>query len=268
MIRFSSGFNRALAASALIAVSTATSAQTQALDIGYETGSHDSGYPGLIATHASAADAASIVSDQPRSGRFAQAHKVTWRNPAYTSAGAPRSESTASDVRGPGNTLPGRYAAGQHRRYTFSVLLKDWEPWLRGRSDAPVDIVWQFKHFSGSPDMFVGVRRNQMILRYGDKQAVLVEDVRPYNNRWIDFRFDVYWARDQSGHFSVDMRLSGQADYVRKVAEPAFATFDPDNPSPAGAIKWGLYRPDAAAVPGAAATRIVYHDDITVTELP
>ncbi|BAV99257.1 heparin lyase I family protein [Lysobacter enzymogenes] len=258
---------RLVAGACALTFAAATAAQTTTLDIGYETGTDDSGYPGLVATEAVAADAAYLALDQPRSGRYALAHKVTWRDPAYTSFGAPRSEATASGIRGPGNTRPGQYAAGQHRRYTFSILLKDWEPWV-ATTAAPVDILWQFKHFGGGPDMFVGVRRNQMILRYGNKQATLVDDVRPYNNRWIDFRFEVLWARDASGRFSADVRLDGQSDYVRKIEEPAFATFNPAYSSPGGTIQWGLYRPDAAAVPYAAATRVVYHDDITVTELP
>lgn len=256
-----------LIACVLAACAATASAQTRLLDIGFETGTGDSGYPGLVATHATADDASYIVSDSARSGRYAQAHKVTWSDPAYTSFGAPRSEATAAGIRAADKSRPGQYAAGQHRRYTFSVMLKDWEPWL-ATTATPVDILWQFKHFGGGPDMFVGVRRNQMILRYGKNQAVLVADVRPYNNRWIDLRFDVLWARDASGRFSADVRLDGQDDYVRMVEKTEYATFDPANPSPAGTIQWGLYRPDSGKVPYAAATRIVYHDDISVTALP
>lgn len=259
-------YARRSAALLLLAAAHAASAQTPRLDIGYETGTLDSGYPGLIATQAPAADAAYLVSDLPRSGRYAIAHKVSLRDPAYVSFGAPRSESVAGQVRIDGDR-PGQYQPGQRRLYTFSLLLKDWEDWT-ATGPAPVDILWQFKHYNGGPDMFVGVRRNQMILRYGSKQAVLIDDIRPYDNRWLDLRFEVLWARDDSGYFIAELRRDGDSDYQRKVIEPAYATFDPSFAGTAGTMQWGLYRPDSEQVPAAALTRIVYHDDISVTELP
>jgi hypothetical protein len=147
-------------------------------------------------------------------------------------------------------------------------MLKDWEPWLPTSGPAPGDIIWQFKHFSGGPDLMITVRRNQMLLRYADKQKVLVDDVRLHNNRWIDFRFDIVWAKDATGRFSADVRLDDEADYVRKAEETAFATFNPAYAGTAGTIQWGLYRPDSEKFPAAALTRMVYHDDITVTQLP
>jgi hypothetical protein len=255
------------AALAAILAAPAVPAQTTLLHIDYETGTQDSGIPGMIGTDAPAADAASMVSDKPRSGRFAIAHKVTLRNPDYVSFGAPRSESTAGPVV-VGGTRPGQYAPGQHRLYTFSLMLKDWEPWLPTSGSAPIDILWQFKHFNGGPDLMIGVRRNQMVLRYANKQALLVDDVRLHNNRWIDFRFDIVWAKDASGRFTAEVRLDDQADYVRKAEETAFPTFNPAYAGTAGTIQWGLYRPDSEQFPAAALTRRVYHDDITVTRLP
>lgn len=256
-----------LAAGLAALTASAAFAQTTRLNIDYETGTTDSGIFRLVATEAPAADAAYIVDGEARSGRYALAHKVTWTDPGYVSFGAPRSEAHASSVRD-GALKPGQYAPGQHRLYTFSVMLKDWEDWNGAPGPAPVDIVWQFKHFNGGPDFYVGVRRNQMILRYGEKQAVLIDDVRPYDNRWLDFRFEIYWAKDDSGYYTAEVKRDGDADYTLKAAEAAYPTFDPAYAGTAGTIQWGLYRPDAAKVPGATPTRIVLHDDIRVIELP
>ncbi|MBN7136565.1 hypothetical protein A7A76_17605 [Lysobacter enzymogenes] len=235
-------------------------AQTPLLHVDYESGTIDSGIADLDASDASAPDAV-FVSETARAGRYAIGHKVVLDDPAYVSDGKPRSESAAL------RTLPTRYRSGDHRRYAFSLMLKDWEDYTAG-SIASVDIVWQFKHTQGGPDMFVGVRRNQLILRYANTQAVLINDIRPYDNAWIDLRIDVLWADTPTGYFTADLRLPGEAGFTRRAAAAGIVTLDPTATGAFGYPKWGLYRPDSDSARGSARTRIALHDEISVSALP
>ncbi|MFD1296185.1 heparin lyase I family protein [Lysobacter gummosus] len=235
-------------------------AQQPLVVVDYETGTADSGYTGVETTGATAPDAVFVSTQYARSGLYSVGHKVTLGDPAYVSYGAPRSEMTLG-------ALPiARYTNGDHRAYAFSVLLNDWQDWTGGT--ATIDIIWQFKHVNGGPDMFVGIRRNQMLLRYGNDQIVLIDDIRPYDNQWIDLRFEVLWSSNPDGYFTADVRLPGAADFVRKANVSNHATFDPASAGAHGVVQWGLYRPDSTIANGAAPTRIIYHDDIAVTALP
>jgi hypothetical protein len=235
-------------------------AQTPLLRVDYESGTIDSGIPDLNTSDASAPDASFVV-ETARAGRYAIAHKVVLDDPAYVSEGTPRSESAALRI------LPARYRSGDHRRYAFSLLLQDWEDYTAG-SIPSVDIVWQFKHTQGGPDMFVGVRRNQLILRYGNSQSVLINDIRPYDNAWIDLRFDVLWTDTPTGYFTADLRLPGESGFTRRAAASGIVTLDPTATGAFGYPKWGLYRPDSNSTRGSARTRIALHDEISVTALP
>ncbi|ATE73458.1 heparin lyase I family protein [Lysobacter capsici] len=235
-------------------------AQTPTLVADYETGTTDSGIARIETTAATAPDAVFVGRRYARSGLYSVGHKVNLDDPAYVSYGKPRSE-TATD------RVPAAvYRNGDHRLYSFSVLLDDWQDWSGGST--PLDVIWQFKHVNGAADFLIGVRRNQMVLRYGSQQIVLIDDIRPYDNRWIDFRFDILWSRNPDGYFIADMRLDTQTDFTRKATITAYPTFDPASAGQHGVLQWGLYRPDATTAGGAPLTRIVYHDDITVTALP
>jgi len=249
-------------AAALVLASALSSAQAQTplLRVDYESGTTDSGIPDLSTTDASAPDA-SFITETARAGRYAIAHNVVLDDPAYVSEGKPRSESAALKI------LPARYRSGDHRRYAFSLLLQDWEDYVAG-SIPSVDIVWQFKHTQGGPDMFVGVRRNQLILRYGNNQSVLINDIRPYDNAWIDLRFDVLWTDTPTGYFTADLRLPGESAFARKASAFGIVTLDPTATGSFGYPKWGLYRPDSDSARGSARTRIALHDEISVTALP
>jgi Polysaccharide lyase len=231
------------------------------LDVGYETGTLDSGIPNLQATAASAPDAAVVSTAYARTGQYSIAHKVVLDDPAYVSAGAPRSESATDLI---SSTF---YSAGLERRYEFSFLLANWQPW--DGLATPVDIIWQFKRFGAAADMFVAVKRNSLVLRYdGSAEATLINDVRPYINQWVDVRIDVLWAATPSGWANVQVRLPRQPDYA-PVFGGSFPTLNPAfTSSPNGYLKWGLYRPDSSSAAGDPITRIVYHDDIRVFALP
>ncbi|WP_206412395.1 heparin lyase I family protein [Lysobacter enzymogenes] len=253
---------RAAAVLALSLCSPLAGAQAPLLSVDYETGTPDSGVAELTLSNASAADAEFVTADLRRyPSRFAIGHKVVLDDPAYVSDGAPRSEAASN------RAANGTYRPGDHRRYTVSVLLKDWEDW--NQVSAPLDIIWQFKHVSGGPDFSIGVKRNALVLRYGASgQVTLIDDIRPYDNRWIDLRMDVLWSRTSDGYFTADVRLDGETDYVRKADLRGLATFDPRFAGEFGYLKWGLYRADSRSANGDARIRVAYHDDIAAIALP
>lgn len=230
------------------------------LNIDYETGTLNSGITGISSSHATAADANYMV--QPgATGNYAIAHKVVYGDNAYYSDGAYRSESDAIAL------TAARYAPGDERRYEFSVLLKDWTPWL---SDPIYETnIFQLK-VSGNSTTDSGVplqlraSRNALRLRYRDNIRVVnfLSDLRPYVNQWIHFRIDAKWTKDATGYIRTFMKLPGQNDFKLVDEKTNYDTFAGD---PAvgniGYIKWGVYGIQEGL------TRITYHDDIRIYKL-
>jgi hypothetical protein len=237
------------------------------LNINYENGTTNSGITGISATHASATDAAYMISEGA-TGNYGIAHKVTLGDPDYYSDGAYRSESDAVSV------PQYRYLPGDERRYEFSVLLKDWVQW--NSANTPYgDNIFQLKM---SDEQLIPMRiltkRNSIVTRNYTEQNDLVADYRPYINQWIHFRIDVKWTTDNTGYLKVYTKLPDQADYNLMLDRNNFATFtgNVENGN-VGYIKWGVYREAGYDTNGNVIisdnvlTRIAYHDDIRIFEL-
>lgn len=235
---------------------------TEILNVDYESGTLDSGIPGLTTTHATAPDASAVV--QPgRQSSYAVQHKVILGDPGYFSDGAPRSESAT-------DRLPnGIFHVGDTQRYEFSVLLKDWQPYRTGDSETG-DIIFQGKYAGGQPPAFyLMTKRNAVAFRSPqmNQQTTVVSDFRPYVNQWMDFRVDARWSTDQTGYFTVSVELPGQSTYQQVASYTNVATWQPSSPADFGYIKWGLYRPSESLANGDVPTRIVQHDDIRIFKL-
>ncbi|MEV6250553.1 heparin lyase I family protein [Streptomyces sp. NPDC051742] len=230
------------------------------LTIDYANGQLDSGIPDLTTTHATAADASSVV----KSGTdHAVVHKVTLGDPAYVSDGAPRSESATNDVH------EGKFVVGDEQRYEFSVLLKDWKPFQAGDSETG-DIIFQGKHAGGNqPSFYLMTKRNSIAFRSPilGLQANVVDDFRSHIGEWMHFRVDVRWTDDSTGYYKVSAKLPGETQYTLRKTYENVRTFHPVNPADFGYLKWGLYRPGQTLDKGDVPTRIVYHDDIRVLDL-
>lgn len=231
------------------------------LQVGYETGTSDSGIEGLGSTKATAADAEFISQDHARSGAYSIGHKVVLENSGYQSNNSYRSESDTIDI------LSTRYRPGMEIRYQFSALLSNWEDWQGGAN--PIDIIWQFKHTQGGPDATIGVKRNSLVLRYGEsgQQATLIDDVRSLDNKWIDIQADVLWSDTDSGYITVDVRVQGETNFTQKFHVDNFKTFTDNGTGNFGYLKWGLYRPDSTPSNNSL-ERVVYHDDIIIQPVP
>ena len=244
---------------AVFNIPTSTFAST-ILIADYETGEMTSGITGLTPTKAAAPDAASIETDYARSGNFAISHKVVLDDEAYISSGSPRSESDTLSI------LNTRYEPGMHRKYEFSFLLKDWEDW--GGVFIPNDIIWQFKHTQGGPDASFGIKRNSLVFRYaGTTQINIIDDMRPFDNKWIDLQTEVLWADDETGHIKVFVKNEDQETFSQVVDITNSKTFTDQATGDFGYLKWGLYRPDSTSANNSI-TRIIYHDNIKISAIP
>lgn len=261
--RFATNLIRVSLITAMLFFATAGSVFAQVLgdtllNVTYEDNSTTSA--GTVATHATAADAAFMV--QPgATGNWAIAHKLVYGDSAYYSDGSWRSESDAIAL------SAARHAPGMERRYEFSILLKDWTPWVSG----PIHEtnIFQLK-ISGNADTESGVplqlrvARNALRLRYVNSSRLynFLDDVRPYYNQWIHFRIDAKWTLDATGYIRTYMKLPGQSDFSMVDDSVNYNTFAGD---PAignvGYIKWGLYGLQEGL------TRVVHHDDVRIIAL-
>jgi hypothetical protein len=237
------------------------------LTINYESGTTDSGIASLTVTHATAPDAAYLVTPG-RSGQYAIAHKVALGDPTYVSDGYPRSESSTEQL----FDTAGVYYDNTQATYSFSLLLNNWQ----SSSSPDEDIIWQFKHdgtaaVDGRHDIALGVSGNSLMLHWNGNisREPIISNVLPYSNEWIDFRFNVDWASDDTGSFTMSMRLQGETAFGHTVSESGFPTFDgTPGAGTFGYLKWGVYEHDGNIANGDPATRIVYDDDISATVTP
>ena len=231
------------------------------LNVDYESGTLNSGISDISSSHATAPDANYMV--QPgATGNWAIAHKIVHGNPSYVSDGSlSRSESDAVAI------PAARFFPGDERRYEFSVLLKDWTPWISG--DTYETNIFQLK-VSGNTDSGSGVplqfrtSRNAMRLRYEGSTSLtdIITDLGSYVNQWMSFRIDVLWKDDATGYMRTYMKLPGQNDYVLVDEKTNYRTFAGNvSIGNLGYIKWGVYDAQAGL------TRIAYHDDIRIFEL-
>ncbi|WP_233260814.1 heparin lyase I family protein [Pedobacter sp. HMWF019] len=232
------------------------------LNVNYENGTFSSGITGVTATHATAADAAYLVNPAGNGSNYAIAHKIVYGDSTYFSDGSFRSESDAVSI------PSARFFPGDERRYEFSVLLKDWTPWISGPTYETN--VFQLK-VSGNSTSGSGVplqfrtARNAMRLRYEGSSSIkdIIPDLRPYVNQWLDFRVDVLWADGPTGYMRTYMKLPGQSNYVLVDEKTNYRTFAGNvSIGNLGYIKWGVYGTQEGL------TRIAYHDNIRIIKLP
>lgn len=212
----------------------------------------------VVADLPPATDAISISDHEARSGKFCVRTKVA-RSDDYISHGKHRAETTVM------NLMPVRYNEGDVFRYRFSLrLAEDWqvETKLPDNRDS-VDIIWQFKRFEGGPDMFIGVKREEIVVRTASGiQHTLFGKYSP--GKWMDFCVISRWSAGPDGSTEIFVKQATDKEF-RKAA-----SLHGPNTRNAKAISayltWGIYKPDMS---NSTATnpRIVYHDDIIVEKI-
>ncbi|KAJ4157917.1 uncharacterized protein LMH87_008473 [Akanthomyces muscarius] len=240
--------------------------EDQSVSSGYPTsGSERVLVPGIEPDLATAKDAVYIVPGGAHNTEFAVANKVTLDDPAYVGGGFPRSEFGFAG-------FPGAiYKDGERGEYTFSMLLKDLEPSVKGDRPEPAeDVVWQFKHHGGGHDLHLALVGKNLKLGWGGNvyKETIIEDVTPHVNKWMDFRFNVLWKSDETGNFTLDFKLPGECKWGHTVTKndlQTYVTASPDGTpwTGTGSIQYGVYRHSANSSAGDTKTLIVYHDEVT-----
>lgn len=229
------------------------------MDVNYNNNQLTSGVKGVEATHASAKDAAYLVSPGAGGKGHAIAHKVVYGDTAYISNGAVRSEADALHF------LPGRFTPGDERRYEFSVLLKEWTPWKQGDTINETNI-YQLKLTAGEVPLQVRIKRNAVNLRFAKANNTpvveILKDFRPFAGEWIHFRVDVLWSTSDTGYMKTYLKLPGQNEYSLVDSKTNYLTY-PSNGKAGqiGYVKWGIYNGKNYL------SRIIYHDDIRIIDL-
>ncbi len=243
----------------------------------YEDGCVSSGYPtegpyriwvpGIEPGLAVAKDAVYMVKGGAHGTKWAVANKVTLDDPAYIGGNFPRSEFGFGGPRGTS------YNSGDRGAYSFSMQFPDLIPSVKGDRPAPMeDVVWQFKHFDGGHDIHLALVGVNLVLGWGGNvyKQVIIDDVMPYVNKWMDFHFDVYWKDDMTGWFTLDMKLPGRhgkhtKHTIKKKNIQTFVTASPDGTKWGGhgMIQYGVYRHSANSTAGDTKTLIVWHDEVT-----
>ncbi|WP_113663227.1 heparin lyase I family protein [Pedobacter nanyangensis] len=239
------------------------------LNITYETGALNGGLADIVATKATASDAASLVSPG-RSGNYAISHKVTLGDAGYYSNEAYRSEADAININ------EALFFPGQERRYEFSLYLKDWQQW--NSANPPYgDNIFQLKVSGGDPvPVRLLTKRHAITVRYdATGNGIVIADFRPQINKWVDFRIDVKWTLDNTGYFKIYTKYQGEQDFTLRFQNLNARTFTGTQLSNGqkGYIKWGVYREAGEDSNGNVLltdnvlTRIAYHDNIRIVKL-
>ena len=225
------------------------------LRVDYESGDLNQAGEGVVAELPTAQDAIAISDETARSGRFCVRTKVA-HSDDYISHGKHRAETTVM------RQDHVRYSAGDVFRYRFSLrLAEDWqiEPKLPEDRDS-VDIIWQCKRFEGGPDLFIGVKREEIVLRtQGGEQRTLFGHYTP--GEWMDFCIISRWSTDDDGLIEVFARKASDRSFrsVLSLRGPNLRNAKPKS----AYLTWGIYKPDMV---NSTATnpRVVFHDDIIV----
>lgn len=223
------------------------------LRVDYEGGTLASAGRGVVADGPSAKDAFSVSDQRPRNGTFCLRTKVA-NSDDYVSYGAHRAETWTSKL------AAYCHNEGDVFRYRFSFRFQ--EDWQFDTRDS-VDIIWQFKRFDGGPDMFVGVKGQDIVLRCrSEGQWTLAENCQAGD--WMDLCLIVRWSTGPDGFVEAFSKRAAGAQFKKVVSfhGPNMRDARPDSTC----LQWGIYKPDMKDST-AKKPRVIYHDDIIVEKI-
>ena len=233
-----------------LAARPAVASGQDVFSVDYENGAVDSDVPGLAAVKPRAQDAIGVSGLYAKNGQGSLRSKIMFSDD-YVSDGAHRAESNTIKIKS------SRYGEGDHFRYHFSVLLAP--DWVADTRDS-IDIIFQFKRFTGHPDMFVAVKGRDIVLRCLDQQRDLIKNYVP--GQWMDFDLDVRWSSGRDGSVEASARGSGSG----RTAALRGPNMPPEAAPRDAYLKWGLYKRDFAKST-VKNERVVYHDSIVVERI-
>jgi hypothetical protein len=219
----------------------------------YENREKASDVATLTAEAPSANDALQVDCAVARAGRCSMLARLRMDR-RYVSAGAHRSES--STMRMPETN----YHPGDRFRYRFSLLVDD--DWIAD-SRASIDAVWQFKHFSSAPDMFIAIKGETLVWRVLESKQITLTTGLP-RGEWLDFDFTVYWSDGADGRAELSITHVNTRKRLNFLHEgPNMSKASRHG----GYLKWGLYKPGQLQRSDVFPTRVVHHDEISVFRL-
>jgi hypothetical protein len=126
-----------------------------------------------------------------------------------------------------------KYGEGDSRIYRTTIRLHDGWYW-----DDRSAIFTQFKRMSSGPDMFLAVKRHDIVLRIGSSyQATIVPNLA--TNKWVEVVMAVKWSASSSGKISAFYRYADEKNYHQipdilgaNLLAPANNTY----------VKFGIYK--------------------------
>ena len=201
--------------------------------VDYESGTLDSGVPGVAAVRPQADDSILISTDIVRSGKYAVRHRVGY-SPKYRSRNALRAESSNMHTDG-----PVRYGEGDYHQYRYSYYVP------KDSYGNRVGIVWQFKRFMGRPD--------QIIVLGGEFPR----------DTWVDVLYRIKWGHTrEKGWIKNYQKLASEKEYKLRSIRVGRNTLDAR--ARYTYLKWGIYKPIFPKDAPETSRRTIYHDDISV----
>ncbi len=223
------------------------------LRVDYENGNGRQPDSGVIAEGPLAKDAFSISGQTPRSGKFCLQTKVA-HSDDYISYGKHRAETTTL------KRLPSRYNESEVFRYRFSFRMQ--EDWQFDNRDS-VDIIWQFKRFDGSPDMFIAVKGDSIVLRGpAGGQWTLIQKCTP--GEWFDLCIISRWSAGPTGFVEAFAKRAHEEQYAKVASFHGPNTRDARSNS--SYLTWGIYKPGMNAST-TTSPHVIFHDAIVVEKL-
>lgn len=198
--------------------------------------------PGLSLNVPPAKDALAILSDQSQNASVLQIKVAASQN--YQTRDMKNGVSispykTRSEISMIGLPLSA-YGEGNDRAYRIAIRLDaSWIP------DQSVAIFTQFKRDSAGPDMFLGVKRQSVVLRIGRSLAANDLQVLIFSNiakaQWAEIILAVHWSTSGTGRVSVFYRYGDEASYLRL---PDIIGPNLQSTSSGTYIKFGIYKPE------------------------
>jgi hypothetical protein len=176
-----------------------------------------------------AADAFGIDCASARVGRC-RLKFVIRNSPKYIQYGSHRVE---FDFMNNSNFL---FGSGDRFKYEFSFFIPDFfEEDVRDS----IDIIWQFKQFSGYPFAVIAIKGGDIVLRYLDGQITLYKNYK--KNQWIDVGLDIFWSNSNLGF--INTYIKAQNDNMSDFMFITNIKNINNAGKKSGYIKFGIYKP-------------------------
>lgn len=153
------------------------------------------------------------------------------------------------------------FIEGSSRFYGMSVFIP--EGWV---NDGPAeDILFQWKLTGTGPHAFLGIKREEFILRFNSDDSSGQQSIAPIAfGEWNDIVLEADWTTTDRGAFTISHKPAEDTLYTTVVVD-SIATLYTMVEGSTSYLKWGLYCPKwNADKTTAASQRVVYFDEVRI----